>query len=204
MVPTAVEPDDVLDGRRLRREQNRQAVLDALVELYAEGQYQPGSTLIAERAGLSPRSLFRYFDDIDDLNRAAIECQLAAARPLLHVDVGSDDDTATKVARLVESRAALFEATAPAARAARVCAPSHAVVATQVHDSRSYLRRQIEHLFAPELRGRRKVLLAAVDARCSFETWELLRREQALSRDKAVVALMVAVDTLLAAPGGQR
>src|SRR5438128_1011303 len=70
-----------VDGRRLRREQNREAVLDALVELFAEGLYQPSANDIAERAGISPRSLFRYFDDIDDLNRATIERQLAAARP---------------------------------------------------------------------------------------------------------------------------
>src|SRR3954470_12345428 len=97
MTDTAVE----LDGRRLRREQNREAVIDALVGLWEEGVYQPSASQIADGAGLSPRSLFRYFDDVDDLNRAAIERQLAGARPLLDVGVGPDAPTATKVERVV-------------------------------------------------------------------------------------------------------
>ena len=48
------------DGRRVRREQNREAVLDAVVELFHEGSYQPTTDEIAIRAGLSPRSQFRY------------------------------------------------------------------------------------------------------------------------------------------------
>ena len=39
-----------VDGRRLRREQNREAVLDALAALFSEGVYQPSANDIAERA----------------------------------------------------------------------------------------------------------------------------------------------------------
>src|SRR5215208_2782409 len=106
-------------GRRARREQNRAAVLEALAGLYRQGVYEPSAAQIAERAGLSPRSLFRYFDDVDDLNRAAIEQQLGRARPLLVVDARPEEPTAVKVERLVEARLRLFEAIAPAARAAR-------------------------------------------------------------------------------------
>ncbi|MDQ1403321.1 MAG: hypothetical protein QOG03_1637, partial [Actinomycetota bacterium] len=53
--PAPTQAGDELDGRRLRREQNRAAVLAALVDLFAEGEYQPNANLIAERAGLSPR-----------------------------------------------------------------------------------------------------------------------------------------------------
>ena len=99
-----------VDGRRLRREQNREAVLVALVELFHEGNYQPSAAEIADRAGLSQRSLFRYFDDVDDLNRAAIERQQEAARPLLDPGVTADAPTAEKVDRTVAARIALFEA----------------------------------------------------------------------------------------------
>ncbi|MCI3949073.1 MAG: putative TetR family transcriptional regulator, partial [Acidimicrobiales bacterium] len=102
------------DGRRARREQNRGAVLDALAELYREGVYEPSAAQIAERAGLSSRSLFRYFDDVDDLNRATIDQQLARARPLLAVDARPDDPAARKVERLVDARLRLHEAIAPA------------------------------------------------------------------------------------------
>jgi AcrR family transcriptional regulator len=190
--------DEEVDGRRLRREQNRDAALEALVQLFREGIYQPSTNEIAERAGLSPRSLFRYFDDVEDLNRAAIERQLADARPLLDVGVGPEAPTATKIEHVVEARMRLFEATAPAARAARISAHRRDVIAAQVHDARSYLRRQLERLFAPELTGERAVLLPAIDALCSFETHELLRHDQRLSATKTVAALTAALTALLA------
>ena len=57
------------DGRRLRRDRNRTAVVDALLDLYGESNLRPSTAEIAERAGLSHRSLFRYFDDFEDLCR---------------------------------------------------------------------------------------------------------------------------------------
>src|SRR3954464_4254664 len=109
-----------VDGRRLRREQNREAVIDALVSLFEEGSYTPSSNEIATRAGLSPRSLFRYFDDIDDLNHAAIERHLATVRPLLDPHVDAAAPTATKVRHIVAARAELWETAGPTARAARI------------------------------------------------------------------------------------
>jgi AcrR family transcriptional regulator len=190
-----------VDGRRLRREQNRTAVLDALVELFEEGNYQPRSNEIAERAGLSPRSLFRYFDDVDDLNRAAIQQQLERATPLLDPGVDAHAPTPAKIAAVVEARARLFEATAPAARSARVCAHRHPAIAAQVHDARGYLRRQLRRLFAIELDGDAD-RHNAVDVLCSFESWELLRHEHGLSRPKAIATLTNALTALLDPDGG--
>lgn len=178
------------DGRRARREHNRAAVLDALAELYAEGNYEPSAAEIAERAGLSPRSLFRYFDDVDDLNRATIDQQLARARPLLAVDAEPGDPTAVKIERIVAARLRLYEAIAPAARAARIGAWRHPVLAEQITSTRSYLRHQLERLFAPELAGQGDGALAAIDALCSFESVELLE-------DGAERALVLGLRALL-------
>ncbi|MHB1486255.1 MAG: TetR/AcrR family transcriptional regulator [Acidimicrobiales bacterium] len=191
-----------VDGRRLRRGQNREAVIDALLELFRTGDYQPGSHVIADRAGLSPRSLFRYFDDIDDLHHAAIDRQLAAARPLLDVGVGPDAPLEERIDRIVNARVRLFETIAPAARAGRVSAHRHPVVSRQIHDSRSYLRQQLTTLFEAELGGGRRSLLPAIDALCSFETHELLRVDQRLSRTTAVSVLVDALHALLDPPGG--
>lgn len=180
-----------VDGRRARRQQNRDTVIDALIELFHDGIYEPGSALIAERAGLSPRSLFRYFDDIDDLTHAAIDRQLAEARPLVDLHIGDGAPLAVRIERLVESRVRLYEAIGPGARAARICAHRNAVVAKQIHDARHYLREQIRRLFAPELTN-----LAAIDVLCSFETYELLR-EQRLSRAKTITTLVETLTALL-------
>jgi AcrR family transcriptional regulator len=186
-----------VDGRRLRREQNREAVLDALVALFHEGVYTPSTNDIAERAGISPRSVFRYFEDVDDLNRAAIERQLAKARPLLDVGVDPGTPTRTKIERVVEARVCLFETIAPAARAARISAHRHPVVAAQVDEARRYLRNQLRRVFAPELHDERGAHFPAIDALCAFETYELLRTDQGLSRPKTVAALTDALAALL-------
>lgn len=186
----------VEDGRRLRRAQNREAVLDAMIELFAEGVLQPSTDEIAERAGVSSRSLFRYFDDVDDLHRAAIERELAVARPLLDVGALPHDPTAVKAERVAAARVRLFEAIAPAARAARACAHRHPIVARQIREARAYLRNQLRTLFAPELAARPAVL-PAVDALCTFETYELLRGDQGLSRARTTAALTAALVELL-------
>lgn len=189
------------DGRRLRRQQNREAVIDALVASYAEGVYQPSAADIAERAGLSPRSLFRYFDDVDDLSRAAIERQLADADALFPIDAAPDEPTRTKIGKAVDARLRLYDAIAPGARACRVCAPSNPVVARQLHDARSFFRRQLRDLFAPELR-QRPTALAAVDVLLSFESRELLLGEHRLTRTKAAASLVDALTALLDPDGG--
>jgi len=186
-----------IDGRRRRREQNRDAALDALGELFREGNFQPSSAEIAERAGLSPRSLFRYFDDVDDLSRAAIERQLRHAAPLVDPGVGPDDPTASKIERVVAARVRLFETVAPAARAARVCAHRQPRIAAKLAEDRACLRDQLGRVFAPELADSRRCLLAALDALCSFETHDLLRVDQRLSRSETEATLITALQALL-------
>jgi len=180
-----------LDGRRVRRQQNREAVIDALVELFQDGIYEPGSALIAERAGLSPRSLFRYFDDIDDLTHSAIDQLMAGARPLVDLKIGDGAPLAVRIQRLAESRVRLFETIAPGARAARICAHRNQVVARHVYEARRFLREQIHQLFSPELQN-----LAAIDVLCSFETYELLRAQR-MSKKQIVATLVGAMSALL-------
>jgi AcrR family transcriptional regulator len=189
-----------VDGRRLRREQNREAVIDALVDLFEEGSYTPSSSEIAERAGISPRSLFRYFDDVDDLNRAAIERHISTHRALFDAGVDPAGATQTKIRAFVEARVRLHETVAPGARAARLTAHRHDVVAQQLRETRTYLRRQVATVFAPELQARPD-LLPAVDVLCSFESYDFMRAGHSMSRAKATAALVAALTSLLN-PGG--
>lgn len=177
------------DGRRRRRATNRQTVLQALVDLFAEGVYQPSAADIAARAGISPRSLFRYFDDVDDLSRAAIEFELSRARPLFEVAVPAGSTLGERVDLVAAARVRLFAAIAPAARAARVSAHRNAVVAAQVAEARRYLRHQLSDVFAAELAGARAGRLPALDALCSFEAYDLLQGQGlTAARIAAVVA----------------
>lgn len=54
------------DGRHLRVVRGKEAAIDALLALYTEGRPYPTFADIAERAGISERTLFRYFGSYDD------------------------------------------------------------------------------------------------------------------------------------------
>jgi TetR/AcrR family transcriptional regulator of autoinduction and epiphytic fitness len=177
------------DGRRQRRIQNRDAVIDALVAMIDEGHYQPSAAEIATRAGISPRSLFRYFEDTDDLSRAAVERHFESAGPLFDLDVDASASTEVKIAAVVDARLRLFDAIAPGARVARIVSWRNTVVAERLRDTRAHLRRQVERAFAPEL-GDRPEVLDAVDVLLSFESRDLLRDSR---RRTALVAALTAL-----------
>jgi AcrR family transcriptional regulator len=194
----ASAPTVTTDGRQLRRERNREAVVEALLDLYRDGNLQPSSEEIAERSGLSPRSLFRYFDDVEDLVRAAIRRQQERAIPLVPIDAGPDAPFETKVTALVEQRFRLFEAVGNAAGVLRLRSPFQPLLAAALSRNRAFLRWQLGTLLAPELAGLGTAAdsaLAAADVVTSFESRHLLLEDQGLTRTQAMAVM---VESLLA------
>lgn len=166
-----------VDGRRRRRDQNRRAVVEALLGFYDAGIFAPGIPAIATEAGISPRSVFRYFDDLDDLVRAAIEAQQDRLAPLwpvsIHVDALEE-----RIESFVAHRLDLLAAMGPVGRLARLRSHDHPLVGAEVARVRARLRDQVEDVFGVQLgelddRQREPTLLAA-DVACSFEAVELL------------------------------
>jgi AcrR family transcriptional regulator len=188
------------DGRRLRRDRNREAVVQALLTLYNEGNLAPSVDEIAARSGVSARSLFRYFDDVDDLCRAAIEQQQQAVRHLVALDREPHHPFAERVAALVRQRAELFETIESVATVSRLRAPFQLVVADGLTEGRTFLRAQLASLFESELRDMTPAVaasrLAAADVVTSFESWRLLRDDQRLTRAKASAAMVEALTAL--------
>jgi AcrR family transcriptional regulator len=163
----------VTDGRVARRDRNRAAVIDAVIESFTEGALEPDPDDVAARCGLSPRSVYRYFDDREALLRAAIDQTFERVRPLTTIDAMGEGPLAERIPRFVAARLRLYEAVAATARAARRRATTSDIVRAQVERTRRGLREQVERHFAPELRAlparRRRAVTAAVDALCQFE-----------------------------------
>jgi len=55
------------DGREARAERTKKAVADALIDLIEDGELRPTSKAIAERAGVSERTIFQHFPDLETL-----------------------------------------------------------------------------------------------------------------------------------------
>jgi AcrR family transcriptional regulator len=177
------------DGRRLRSTRNRDAVVDAILALLVEGHPKPEARAIAERAGVSLRTVFRHFDDLDSLFAVAVERHLDRARAMFAepIAAGSIEERVTAVAR---HRARLYEAIAPVRRAAVRQAPFHAPVQEGLRWAHRTLRAQLASVFAAELRGQ-PLLLDALDAVTSWGAWEALRADQGLSTRAARDTLML-------------
>lgn len=198
--PTDVEPP-TSDGRTSRRERNRAAVVAAMVELIDEGVLDVTMERAAERAGVSVRSVFRYFDSVDDLRRRTVEQHLAHVDARLrHLDP-ADHDRRTRIAALVDDRLDMFEATTGAARVARRRADFLPIVAEHLERVRHRLHDHVLAQLGPELStltpARAADLAATIDVLVSRDGWEALHEVHGRDRRQVRRMWIAAVDALL-------
>jgi AcrR family transcriptional regulator len=164
-----------IDGRVLRGERNRDAIVDALLELLAEGEISPATREIAQRAGVSLRTVFQHFDDIDTLYAAVAQRQVQRLWSKLEPLPASDEPLVLRVDAVIRQRAQLYEVIGPVRRAAAGANSTSPALLHGLARSEAFLRRQIAETFEPELAGDAD-RLAAADFAASWEAWEGLRR----------------------------
>lgn len=173
--------DSSTDGRVLRRERNRAEIVDALLELLHEGHLDVSAAAIAERAQLSERSIFRYFDDLDDLYRTVCAVQFEREKKHATIDSFSKGPTDDKIAHFVEQRVRLFTSIGNVGRASRVFAHRNVVIAKELRRARTLLRRQIADHFADEIarlpEPQRANAATIVDSLCNFESFTIMRSD---------------------------
>lgn len=195
------QPDATADGRTARRDRNREAVLDAVLDLFADGAIAPAPAEVAERSGVSLRSVYRYFDDMDALVRAAIARNLARMGLLFELPEPGAGPLADRVERTVAARVRLYDGIGPMARAALARAPQNPIIAERLSETRLYLRRQVEEMFAPELAAldadAAHEIVAAVDVLLELDSVDHLRRHRRMAAPEVQRVLVRAIGALL-------
>ncbi|MGI9646330.1 MAG: TetR/AcrR family transcriptional regulator [Ilumatobacteraceae bacterium] len=178
-----------VDGRSLRRERNQEAVIVALLELIREGNLDPATTDIADRAGVSHRSVFRYFDDLDDLVRQAIEHEIADAVSLAALPNLGEGPLPRRIESLIDSRMRVYNHTQLVAQVARARALSIPAVDVGMKGISQLFRDQLGEHFVSELAhlepGHRSDLLDAIQLAINFESFDYNRRR--FDRDDATI-----------------
>jgi AcrR family transcriptional regulator len=197
-----------VDGRVARRSRNREAVLDAVIELFLEDQMLPSAADVAERSGVSLRSVYRYFDDIEELVRAAIGRHVNRHEGDFVIDGLGTGDLDDRIEKLVSVRLGLYETLAPAVRAAiareHTIPPGHTapLLGPQLTRRRQALTEQTAAMFAPELArlptAEADDRLAAIDTLTQFDGMEFLCRHRGLGMDAAHRVLVSALRHMLA------
>lgn len=188
-----------LDGRHRRRVENADAAVRAMIELFEETGTLPTVAEVAERAGISPRSVFRYFDDVDALTRAAIDSRFReavsyAVLPSLPSDLDARIDV------LTSTRANLYRFIGSTTRLVRLRLADNPIVAETVARSRSLMRLQLREVFGPELDGlggEADVALDLLDVLFGPESWSLLLETHHGDADAAGAVLAAGTRRLL-------
>jgi AcrR family transcriptional regulator len=200
-VPTpqpAAQP--TLDGRSARAVRTRAAVVRALLGLIAEGDLRPTAGRIAERAGISLRSVYVHFEDLDDLFLAAAREQRARVGKLVRA-LPADGPFEDRLTAFTAQRARVLDAIAPVAKATALQEPWSPALASASRYARRQGRAELEQVFAIELAAlapaSRTRALDACDALTSSDSWEFLRTRRNLGIVAATATVTDALRTLL-------
>lgn len=165
-----------VDGRSARAQRTRDSVVNAVLELAQGGDTRPTAREIADRAGISVRSVYVHFEDLDDLFRAAADRHFERIASLLQpVDATLPLDQ--RIAAAVDQRIAIHEQFGPIRRAAEQWAPQSPALAEVLRVGRDVARHDVERLFGAGLVGRddHDIALGAVTLLMSAEAWDSLR-----------------------------
>lgn len=180
-----------LDGRVHRTLRSRRAICEACLDLIQEGVLQPGADQVAERAGLSRRSIFNHFADLAELYDAVVEAGLQRCAPLLK-EVPPDAPLERRIELASEIRSNFLEAAAPFTRALgaqSLAGPASEPALRVLKDGATRQRDDLGRIFADVLEGRsaseRLEIVEAMVAATSPATWEFLRRSRGLSHARA-------------------
>jgi DNA-binding transcriptional regulator YbjK len=192
-----------IDGRRLRSERTRLAIIEAYLELLRRNSVMPRAVQIAEQAGCSVRSVFERFSDLDALSLATADFTIAqgqAEAVARHVD----GDRPTRIRSHVETRARACEKWLPLWRiitnqdqVAELRTRVVLVRLANIERMKLMYRRELSSL--PEAAA--DELLIALAALTSFESWDQMRHCHGLSTDAAQGVWRSAIDRML--PSGR-
>jgi len=200
LCPMGATPDQ-RDGRTVRAERTRQALVDSLLSLLDEGQPTPTAAAIAARAGVSERSVFQHFPDREALLEAVAREQYDRVVPTLR-PVDSTLALPERIEQFVKQRARLYEQIGGVRRAGLLIEHESSSVAGWLASARQAKAVEVERVFRRELDSiaadEREPLRAALIAHCSWATWDSWRTHQGLSVARSRAALAAGIAALLA------
>ena len=192
------------DGRSARALRTREAIVDATIALVEEGDLRPTAPRIAERAGVSVRSVFQHFDDLPSLHIAVTE-RIAQRMAALVVPIDPDMPFDRRLRRFGDQRARLLEVLTPFRVAANVHGAFAPEIRQAVQAGSAFLRAEVERVFGPELRrlppASRAEVADALAAAASWGTWDTLRVEWDHDPARARAVLTRLVRAVLADAG---
>ncbi|GGB64540.1 TetR/AcrR family transcriptional regulator [Blastomonas aquatica] len=183
------------DGRKQRSERSRLAIVDAMLDIIMGGKMEPSAADIAERAGVSARTVFRHFEEMDSLYSEMTERMEAQIMPIIHQPFTGDGWQA-QLDQLLERRAVIYEKIMPLKIAASIRRFSSDYLMLNYERFLHLERTGLENVLPDPVR-KNATMLSAVEMCAGFQTWRRLRQDQNLSVDQATDVVKLTISKLL-------
>jgi AcrR family transcriptional regulator len=184
---TARSETPLTDGRRERSRSSRSKIVASMLDLVGKGDVAPSAARVAEVAGVGLRSVFRHFDDMDELYREMGEVIEAQVMPFI-LEPPTGATWKEKLFDIADRRAMVFETIMPyriSGNLKRFQSPY------LMQDYRRMLRLESDTIEAhlPAVVKADVAGTHGLNVILGFQTWRLLRHDQALPFEdaKAVV-----------------
>ncbi len=178
------QSEEVPDGRRLRSERSRQAIIDAMLGLVEEGVLVPTAQQVSQRAGVGIRSVFRHFTDMECLFATA-DTKIRAQYQGLFAGGDRAGSLEERLLHAVEQRALAYEAVGNHLLTTRAQLWRYPVLREQYTRLQRQLRKDLDD-WLPELKTLAPEEREMVDAVASFEHWNRLREQQGLNKKSSI------------------
>jgi AcrR family transcriptional regulator len=180
--------------------------IDAFIDLVLEGNLPPTPEQVAERAGISMATFFRYFETLKVLRRDAA-LRLLERFPLLRVSNVGEGPLRERIERFAAIRVALWEKVHLLARLQRTTVFQDPDAAQMVDFVRGVMADEVREHFATELRGltaaQRDDAVALIASLTSVESWEQFRHAYGRSPLQTRRAWTQAIDAILSGGCGR-
>lgn len=203
-VPQLDKPDGgPIDGRTARAVRTRDSLVDATIALVEEGDLRPTAPRIAERAGVSVRSVYQHFDDLETLF-SAVGARVVKRLAGLVRPIDPSAPLTDRIEAFIDQRTRIHEAVTPINRAAILQLPASATIDQQFRDGHSFLSAHLGEVFERELVAAgpdRAALHAALVMVCSWSAWNVLRTLERLSVEEAGATLTSSLALILRGAG---
>ena len=186
-----------VDGRNERTVRTRQNILSATRELILEDVLDPTAREVADVAGITTRTLFRHFPDMESLHRSLIDDAEASAARVMDEPFpeGTTDQWPELLQVIIDRRVRVYESLLPL-----YVSPIWIRYRTASTGSGKLpgVRRRRERLrgILPEVLAGDTTLFEALDGVLSIDYWVGLRRSQRLSVAAATKVVGLAVERL--------
>ena len=184
------------DGRRLRCERSRQAMINAALILIEEGNFAPTAKQISARAGVGIRSFFRQFEDMDQFFAAVDEHTVGSFWESFLHEGDREGALTERLDSIVATYAKAFEEHRSLLLATKSLRWSSRVL-KENYERYQQISRANKERWLPEMSQLPSDERELADAYLSFEMWHRLRDIQGLSCSAAQTLVLKALTRLL-------